>query len=883
MKIFLTLHCITQWGQKVVVCRSGQSDCCVAELFCSAPNMWIGEIPDSFTHYSYRIVEGDRIVAQESANAHSLPSINSVGGELKIIDFWNSQITPSFLQTSGFKKSFFAQQKAAESTISVDKNILNLRVESLFLPREQGLAIVGGNDILGNWSVNRAMEFIPVEYGEWWLSLPCELLGVASEYKLVVFDRETYSIVKWEKGPNREGFIFDSTKTIIQNLDASSLQPFFKSSGVAVPIFSLRSNQNYGVGDFSSLKILVDWANFTGQKVIQILPINDTVSNHTWRDSYPYNAISIYALHPIYLGLNEYPLRDEAKNTNYRELGDALNALSVVDYEQVIALKSAYLDDLFVEIAAEVFDCQGFQSFVFENEEWLFPYACFCYLRDLYGSPKYKNWKQFSKYDRLELKNWVATDSQIQDGINKIYFVQYLLDKQLSEVRDYAHSKGVILKGDIPIGVNPNGVDAWTDPALYNMDTQTGAPPDDFAVLGQNWGFPTYNWDEMAKDGYAWWKKRFSKMADYFDAYRIDHILGFFRIWEIPLSAIHGLLGHFSPALPMSKDEIESYGFCFDEAEHTVALLSEKQAAEFFGEAESSVFDQFIRKENGICSLNEEFSTQRLILDYFETKTDVVEQDVKDKLLLFCDEVLFVKDKRQSGKYHPRITAYLSKRFSSLDSQQQNCFMHLYEDFYFHRHNEFWKTESLKKLPELLHSTGMLACGEDLGMIPACVPDVMQDLDILSLEIERMPKTSNVAFEPLRNIPYLSVCTTSTHDMSPIRLWWTEDAEIRQRYFNQILWKNGLAPSVCSTELCRQILVNHLNSPAMLVILPLQDWLSIDESWCKRPAEEERINVPADSNHYWQYRMHWTLEKLLECADTNQAIKSLIRNSARTL
>ena len=149
--------------------------------------------------------------------------------------------------------------------------------------------------------------------------------------------------------------------------------------------------------------------------------------------------------------------------------------------------------------------------------------------------------------------------------ISIYYFIQFHLHLQLLEATNYARANGVVLKGDIPIGISRNSVEAWTEPHYFNLNGQAGAPPDDFSVNGQNWGFPTYNWEVMEQDDYSWWMKRFRKMSEYFDAYRIDHILGFFRIWEIPMHAVHGLLGQFVPSLPMSREEIESYGLPFRE------------------------------------------------------------------------------------------------------------------------------------------------------------------------------------------------------------------------------------------------------------------------------------------------------------------------------
>lgn len=269
------------------------------------------------------------------------------------------------------------------------------------------------------------------------------------------------------------------------------------------------------------------------------------------------------------------------------------------------------------------------------------------------------------------------------------------------------------------------------------------------------------------------------------------------------------------------------------------------------------------------------------IRDLFAGKTDPKSCILRDGLYGLCNEVLFVRDKRQPDKFHPRITAQYSRSYKDLDDNDKMAFNRIYDEFFYRRHSDFWRQEAMKKLPALISSTSMLVCGEDLGMIPACVPTVMSELQILSLEIERMPKSKDHLFEPLHQLPYLSVCTTSTHDMAPIRVWWKENREVTQMYYSQVLWKDGAAPTECNTDICWQILTNHLNSPAMLVILPLQDWLSIDGDLRRPNEDEERINIPAISQHYWRYRMHITVEDLIKSSSYNNRVSQMIESSGR--
>ena len=579
-------------------------------------------------------------------------------------------------------------------------------------------------------------------------------------------------------------------------------RPGYRGAGTAIPVFSLRSEEDFGVGEFYDLKKMADWAARTGQGVLQLLPINDTTMTHDWMDSYPYNANSTFALHPQFLNLPAAGVRQTAA---YKQLQAELNALPKVDYTRVGEAKTRLLKGVYAGATGrKVLDSADYKAFVKANAEWLLPYAVFCALRDAYGTPDFKQWGEWAVYTPKKARAYADAHPE---EVGFACFQQYHLDKQLKEVCAYARERGVVFKGDLPIGISPTSVDAWCHPELFNMDSQAGAPPDAFAEDGQNWGFPTYNWDEMAKDGYAWWKARLGKMAEYFDAFRIDHILGFFRIWEIPVPEKSGLMGHFSPALPYATGELEA---------------------------------QRLPKE------------------------------------------LFLQDPHRPGRWHPRINGRKTEAYAALDEDRKRAFDALYDDFFYRRHNHYWKMQALRKLPELLGSTGMLACGEDLGMIPACVPEVMDAQKILSLEIQRMPKDPGQAFADPARYPYLCVCTTSTHDMTPLRAWWEEeDPVLIQRYFREVLGQNGPVPASLTPELCEQIVRAHLDSPAMFTILPLQDWLAIDGRLRYDKPAEERINVPAVCPWYWRYRMHLTLESLLQEEAFNEKVLSMVRESGR--
>jgi 4-alpha-glucanotransferase len=358
--------------------------------------------------------------------------------------------------------------------------------------------------------------------------------------------------------------------------------------------------------------------------------------------------------------------------------------------------------------------------------------------------------------------------------------------------------------------------------------------------------------------------------------------LGFFRIWEIPCDAIHGLLGHFSPALPFSAEELASRGFNFDKNLYTYPYIREYMLGEIFGQYAEEARNEYLSPLGGGCfGMRPEVSTQRKVYDLFAGREDERSVVLREGLMRLHDEVLFVEDPIKKGHYHPRISGWQSYIYQSLPEYQRYAFDALYNDFYYYRHNDFWYHEAMKKLPPLLSATDMLVCGEDLGMIPHCVPAVMNQLQILSLEVQRMPKDLNSQFGCTWNYPYLSVGTTSTHDMSGIRAWWEEDRAAMQDFYNRVLCFGGNTPYFCEPYICERILEQHLASPSMLVILPLQDWLSMDEKLRRENPLDERINVPAINPFYWKYRMHMTIEELINATEFNTRLRDKITQSGR--
>ena len=720
----------------------------------------------------------------------------------------------------------------------------------------------------------------------WQLTLDASTLKSPFEYKFVAINEKTGAVEEWETRPNRlfqiqplqrgETYLPAETEVFFN-------RPAHRIAGTAIPVFSLRSKGSCGTGDFGDLKTFISWAEKTGQHAVQILPINDTVMTGTWMDSYPYNSISIYAFHPMYIDLRQLPaLKDEAEMKEFEKQRKILNSLSLMDYEQVNKLKRKYLQSVFKQEGKRILEEPEYKAFFAQNEEWLIPYAAFSCLRDHYGTADFRQWGKDSVYHANQVKQMAMPESPFYSGMAFYYFLQYELHVQLSDACTYGREKGVIVKGDIPIGISRNSVEAWVEPYYFNMNGQAGAPPDAFSTNGQNWGLPTYNWQVMEKDGYQWWKRRFQKMAEYFTAYRIDHILGFFRIWEIPYHSVHGLLGQFVPSLPMDKDEIQSFGLAFDKEMMTRPYISDELLDSMFGTHAHEIRRTFLRRmRNGLYALRPEFNTQRKVQAYFAEKEDEESKDIREKLYSLISNVLFIADRDNPEMYHPRIGVQNEAVFQQLSVKEQEAFNRLYNHYYYERHNEFWYHEAMKKMPVLLQATPMLVCGEDLGMVPNCVPWVMDQLQILSLEIQRMPKKTGLEFGKLEEYPYLSVCTIGTHDMTTLRGWWKEDAEQTERFYHNELHYWGKTPEDAPGWLCEEVIRRHLQCPSMLCILTWQDWTSMNEAIRNPNIDAERINVPANPRHYWRWRMHITLEELMNLTEFNQHIRQMIEESGR--
>ena len=861
MKLKFTINYNTAWGESMHVVISYHSQDGTQRqqnliMLTEDGQLWTLETaalvsrhhPLSHISYRYQVENADGEVLRQEWNM--VPRVYFFDASQNYIfpDQWRDRPLPYHLYSDAYRTTQHAPrgEEVEAARVPLFRRTVLFRVSAPQLQKGQAVAICGSHPAIGSWNTSRYQLMHYVGNGEWVLSVDALGWLMPIEYKYVVVDTATHALVAWEEGDNRviSEELADGQVLVLYGEPLRLCEASWRLAGVSVPVFALRSEHSYGVGDFGDLKRFVDWAVATGMKVIQLLPVNDTTTNHHWSDSCPYNIVSFFALHPHYIDLEAAgTLRSKTKMTQFMRRRQELNALHYSDYEAVDRVKSEYLQELFEEQGKTVLATKECKAFCEANADWLADYA------------EYR-----------------------QEALDYVSFVQYLLHQQLTAAADYARQQGVVLKGDLPIGVHRDSVETRKHPELFHLDAQAGSPPDVFQH-GQNWGIPTYNWGEELT---SMLRLRLNRLSQYFDALRIDHVLGYFRIWEIPVEAVDGVLGHFSPALPLTVDEIEYFGLTFRKELFTKPFINDRIIDRLFGIHAAYVRDNFlVRKAYNLYDLADQCATQRRIATLFADRRDENSLWIRDGLMRLASNVLFLEDSHQQEMYHPRIGATQEPVFEALSDTERDAYLRLYNNYFYQRHSFFWGQQALRRLPAMMGDSRMLFCAEDLGMLPDCVEPVLDQLRILTLEIQQLPKQQGFEYAHLEANPIRSVCTIATHDMTPLRLWWQQQPERRQRYYVTMLQKEGRAPEQLPAHLAEEIIARHLYCPSMLCILQLSDWLAMDSELRSKRPEEERINTPSDAYNRWQYRMHLTIEELLQGTKFNNKLRTMIQRSRR--
>ncbi len=883
------IHYATQPGEQVIIQfqKNGKPETINCQTYDGEHWIAVAQIGEKEAFvYKYAVLTPNGII-EEHGTYRNLTFDNNVTSQAFLQDYWRPQaeVERNFF-SAAFKDVIFGRKTMAPNPAKVKKaayNKLLIQLYAAAIPPNLRFCILGNNEALGNWK--KPLVLSDANFPLWQVELDIEGLTADFEYKFAAYDPDRQHIVEWESGENRKlHFVFPSEKgnCLVRTDESFRYNPDtrWRGAGLAIPVFSLRSNNGCGIGEFNDLRLLTDWAVKTGMKLVQTLPVNDTIATKTWTDSYPYAAISVFALHPLYVNLQSIAkLKNKADEARLTKAIAELNASETVDFEGVLKLKTDFFKLLYQQEKAAFFKDKAAQQFIADNADWLKPYAAFCHLRDLNGTTDFHRWEKYAAYSEQVITDLCSAKYKAFDAVALYFFIQYHAHLQLLGATNYARQHGVVLKGDLPIGIYRESCDAWVAPHLYNMDGQAGAPPDLYAVDGQNWGFPTYNWDVMDADGFSWWQQRMGKLAEYFDALRIDHILGFFRIWQIPTNQTEGTMGLFNPRLPYSRQDLANFGLHGNLDRYLKPYIRAHFLGEIFGADTNFVVETFLEQTaSGIFRLRNFVDNQLKIKELFLKDTQYAKyQHLEKPLKRLVSEVLLLEE--PSG-FNPRITIHATQSYKDLSQQEKAAFDRLYDDYFQVRHDEFWRQQALWKLPSLLKASNMLICGEDLGMIPHSVPGVMRDLNIISLKIQRAPSGA-VEFDDPATYPWTSVCSPSCHDMSTVRGWWEENSARSQRFLNNTLHINGLAPQLCTPGVVEAVNRQHLASPSIWAIFPVQDLVGMDANLRRKNAKAEQINDPSIVPHYWRFRFHLTMEELVKEEGLNGRIRAMVTEAGR--
>ncbi|CAL8472202.1 g11744 [Coccomyxa elongata] len=849
--------------------------------------------------YKYAITNeaGEFETEEAGMRKVAIPEDLQDGGVIDLQDEWQDTSHPSFLLSRSAFRGTILPTKTASSKLEQTRQqpaegevIIRFRLWDWGIQDGDSFVVSGSLPQLGNWQQDQPLLLSESQMPFWETEVRTPLKNFPITYKYGL--RRKNGDLELEVGENRiMSMDVDQEERTAPALIVRDDGPFrhekhWRGAAVALPVFCLRTQDSVGVGEFEDIKKLVDVCDVAGLRMIQLLPVNDTGVYNMWWDSYPYSSVSVFALHPLYLSLSALAPKDMPE-----ELAERIQQARVeldqrdVEYEQTLATKLAIAREIFNQRGPKELESADFKAYFEANERWLRPYAVFKFLQGLFGTAEHWHWGSLSRPTQKTLQRLSGPDQAHYSSIQFTYWLQWHLHRQLRSASLYAQQHRIALKGDLPIGVDKRSVDTWMHPHIFHMQFSTGAPPDYFDANGQNWGFPTYNWEEMAKDGYEWWRRRLTTMSQYFHAYRIDHILGFFRIWEIPGDCTLGLLGHFRPSHPITRQELEAHGIWdFDrlcDPYITTTILEDT-----FGELAHEVASKYlVEYQKGRYHLREEY--------YSEADIEALQprpgspawlvgevEAIKQGLLDLRHNVVLLRSPDSPDDFTPRFNLASTTSFASLDPHWKAQLVRLHDDYLETRQLDLWWDHAHTSLPVLMRATDMLVCGEDLGFLAPCVHPLMKALGLVGLRIQRMPSEPDTEFGDPANYPYMCVASPSCHDTSTTRAWYEEDAARRQR-FSDFLGLKGTAPEVCTPEVMHAVVQQHVDSPAMWAIFPIQDLLAMSAKYATRPAAEETINNPTVRKHYWRYRCHVELETLLEDKPFLATLQQLLLSSGR--
>ncbi|MDR2053829.1 MAG: 4-alpha-glucanotransferase [Treponema sp.] len=649
--------------------------------------------------------------------------------------------------------------------------------------------------------------------------------------------------------------------------------------GTVVPLGALRGSGSTGVGEFPDLVEFAGLCVKMGVGLIQLLPVNDTGYQTS-----PYFALTVFALHPLYLRIGDLPEAGPFA-AKIKALGERFDRDTRFAFEPILRAKIGLLREIYAANKAEIAKKAGAGGNLgvwIEENPWVKEYAVF---RRLKEANEEKGWKEWSSHQHIDAKEIESLwdDKKLKDEHLFWAWLQQALDDQFSRAAKAAADMGILLEGDLPILINEDSADVWAHPEYFNRELSAGAPPDMYSPEGQRWGFPTYRWDVLEKNDYDWWRKRLKVAEKYYRAYRIDHVLGFFRIWASSQRDNTSVLGWFNPYIPITKEELAALdfdegrirwvtrphiptgelwdalranwgGYYSDNDIAAEAGRAFEQALDRIGEEELWLFKDSITSEQDIAALN-------------------LHPAARDYLVKAWHNRLFVE--YEKGSYFPTWLCRNTRAYASLSETEKEALEALVEK---HRagSEKIWEKQGQKLLTMLKESTTMLPCAEDLGAVPDCVPRVLTRLKILGLRVVRWHRdweAEGEPYYPFEDYPELSVCTPAVHDSSTLREWW--DREAQQEVFATFIGVPAL-PKIYNPGAAKIILHKIAAAASRYRVFQIQDLLHLSPKWYAADPASERINVPGTLNEFnWTYRLPAPVADIAKDTDLLNAVREL--------
>ena len=683
-----------------------------------------------------------------------------------------------------------------------------------------------------------------------------------------------------------------------------------KLTGVAIPLGALYTKNNPVIGEFADLMPFADFCKACGIQLIQLLPVNDTGTQ-----SSPYSGLSAFALHPIYIRIKDIPgfddlyKSDEKFKTTYDNFISSQPYTLRYDYDAILNTKISLLKMLYDATPEGKTGDAGEQLTKWiKSNPWVKDYAVYKNLKWNYMQASWKSWHQDDQHKTPEEISKLWNTKAFKKEHLFYAWCQMLADQQFTTAVEYVHKQGLMLKGDMPILMNEDSCDAWAYPNVFNQKLRAGAPADGDNPTGQNWGFPTYNWKNLKEDNYSWWKNRLKQASRYYDAYRLDHILGFFRIWAIPEADCNALTGHTEPYASFKIDDLYELGFDDDRIRwlklphiptsaveevtwnRDVAHQILQTICTRIGDEELWLFDKSIKGSRDLVQL-----------DLSAFVDEPAAQKIKAKLVEYWSNRTLLEVSK--NHFIPLWTYGQSTSWGTLSEAEKEGLLDLFADLE-KKNLKLWKKQADEIFTAITAGLKMTPCGEDLGVGIACVPQTMLAHKILGLRVVRWCRQwsePNQPFVPFEEYEPLSVATTSVHDSSTIRQWWDDEKESVKAFIkanardfdlesadasagplfadqkseleNQA---DQLSQKDFSPELAQKILKASSKAASQWFIPPLQDLLYMDKALWLPDAADERINIPGTVTAFnWTYRLPCAVEELTANKDLIQKIRTL--------